>query len=233
MQTLNQQIKCELDRLRIQYGLPGITVAYVLPDGTIGEVASGFADLETKLMTTQSRILAASIGKTFVAATIVALAKEGRLNLNDPLSFWLGDCSWYSRLPNHDTITLRHLLTHSSGLPDHVYTKRFRQSSSFTVHADSPFSPESLIECILDQAPLFEAGSGWAYTDTGYILLGLVIEAVTGNSYYEELEQRFLKPLKLSMTSPSIERHFQAWSLAIPLMTMHLACLEKPSMSWE
>jgi D-alanyl-D-alanine carboxypeptidase len=176
MQTLNQQLKCELDRLRIQYGFPGVTVAYVLQDGTMGEVASGFADIETlEPMTTQSRMLAASIGKTYVAATIVALAKEGRLNLNDPLSFWLGDCSWYSRLPNHDTITLRHLLTHSSGLSDHVYTRRFLQSSSFKVHADSSFSPESLIECVLDQAPLFEAGSGWAYTDTGYILLDRVV----------------------------------------------------------
>ncbi len=134
----------------------------------------------------------------------MALAKEGHLNLDDPLSDWLSGRSWYSRLPNHETITLRHLLTHSSGLPDHVYTTSFLQlllRRGFFV--DRFFSPELLIECILDQAPLFEAGKGWAYTDTGYILLGLVIEAVTGSSYYEELERRFLKPLKLDMTNPS------------------------------
>ena len=183
---------------------PGATVAYVLPDGTIGEVASGFADLETKEpMTTKSRMLAASVGKTFVAAIVVALAKEGRLNLDDLLSYWLSDRCWYSRLPNCETITLRHLLTHSSGIPDHVHIARFLQSSSKEWHSDRPFSPESLIEYILDQAPLFEAGSCWAYTDTGYILLGLVIEKVTNNSYYEELKRRFLKPLKLDMTSSS------------------------------
>lgn len=205
IQALNQHLKCELDRLQCYHGFPGVTVAYVLSDGTVGEVASGLADIETReLMTTKSRMLSASIGKTFVAATLIALAKEGRLNLDDRLSYWLSGYSWYSRLPNRETITLRHLLTHGSGIPNHVYTKRFLQLASHSMlHTNSLFSPESLIECILDQAPLFEAGKGWAYTDTGYILLGLVIEAVTKNSYYEILKQWFLKPLKLDMTSPS------------------------------
>ncbi len=205
MQAENQLLKHELDRLQSQYGFPGITVAYVLPDGTVGEVASGLADVETREpMTTKSRMLAASIGKSFVAATVVALSKEGRLNLDDPLSCWLSDRSWYARLPNSETITLRHLLTHSAGLPDHVYTTIFLQSFFQRRLDDSgSFLPELLIECILDQAPLFEAGEGWAYTDTGYILLGLVIEAATGNSYYEELECRFLNLLNLEKTSPS------------------------------
>ncbi len=193
-------IVSELEHLRNRHGFPGVTVAYVLSDGTIGEAACGFADLETKEpMTTRSRMLAASVGKTFVAATVIALDREGRLNLDDPLTSWLGGRNWYDRLPNHDTITLRHLLTHRSGLPDHVYTKRFAQL--FSERKAVP--PEVLIECILDQPPLFEAGTDWAYTDTGYILLGLVIEQATGNTYYGEVEQRFLKPLKLNMTAPS------------------------------
>lgn len=205
MQTVNQLLKCELDRLCRQCGFLGLTAAYVLSDGTVGEAVSGLADIEArKPMTKKSRMLAASIGKTFVAATVIALAKEGQLNLDDLLSCYLSNRHWYSRLPNSETITLRHLLTHSSGLPDHVHLTSFLQSFSHRgLPADSPFLPESLIEFILDQAPLFEAGEGWAYTDTGYILLGLVIEAVTGKSYYEELERRFLKPLKLDMTSPS------------------------------
>lgn len=205
MEALKQRLKCELERLQGQYGFPGATLAYVLSDGSVGEAASGLADIETgEPMTVKSRMLAASIGKSFVAATVMALAKEDRLNLDDPLSRWLGGCSWYSRLPNRETITLRHLLTHSSGLPDHVYTTKFLQSLAHSgYYVDSFFSPESLIECILDQPPLFEAGGGWAYTDTGYILLGLVIDAAAENSYYGELERRFLKPLKLDMTSPS------------------------------
>lgn len=202
--ALNQLLIGELDRLQRQYGFPGATVAYVLPGGSVGEAAMGYADIETEEpMTAKSRMLAASIGKTFVAATVLALAKEERLSLDDLLSSWLSTRGWYSRLPSHETITLRHLLTHSSGLPNHVCTTKFLQYLS---HRDDFFLPESLIECIFDQIPLFKPGAGWAYTDTGYILLGLVIEAVTGNSYYEELERRFLKPLKLDMTTPSDRR---------------------------
>lgn len=198
--NLNEQLISELERLRAQHGFPGATLAYVLPDGSVGEVSCGFADMETKeLMTTKSRMLAASIGKTFVAATVIALAKEGKLNLDDPLSHYLGKNSWYSRLPNSKTITLRHLLTHSSGLPDHVYATSYHE----WVKSHPHFIPEALIECILDRPPLFEAGKGWAYTDTGYILLGLVIENVTHTSYYAEVMRRFLKPLKLDQTSPS------------------------------
>lgn len=190
----------ELEYLQSRYGFPGITFAYVLQDGTVGEIAYGLADLETKgPMGSQSRMLAASVGKTFVAALLIALAKEGHLELDDLLSRWLGECSWYPRLANHEAMTLRHLLTHSSGLSDHVYSASFQQLLALT---EAP-TPESLIECILDQAPRFGAGEGWAYTDTGYILLGLVIEKVTGNSYYDELTERFLKPLQLEMTSPS------------------------------
>ncbi len=203
--TLNHQLKAKLDELRSKYGFPGATCAYVLPDGREGGVATGLRDLEDKTaMTPHSRMLAASIGKSFVAATVLQLSKEGRLNLDDPISKWLGDRAWFSRLPNHETITLRHLLTHSSGLPDHVHMNSFLSSYSQSWHdPGNPFQPESLVAFVLDQPPLFEAGKGWMYTDTGYILLGLVIESATKNSYYNEVKERFLKPLHLDETSPS------------------------------
>ncbi len=202
---LNQNIQSELDRLRQKHGFPGATCAYVLRDGTIGEIASGVSDKETNApMTTKSRMLAASIGKTFVGAAALGLAREGLIDLDASLSSWLGNREWFARLPNHDTITLRQLLTHSSGLPDHVHSPKFLENPiSHKIQAGDFFSPESLIECILDQPALFEAGQGWSYTDTGYILLGLVIEAATGDDYYEVVKRRFLKPLNLDMTSPS------------------------------
>ncbi len=207
-QTINQSLKCELDLLRNQYGFPGATVAYVLSDGRAGEVAIGLADIEAKTaMTSQSQMLAASIGKSFVAATTLALAKEGKLNLDDPLSKWLDDRAWFSRLPNHSAITLRQLLTHSSGLPDYVHMKSFARSfSQDWSKPGNPFPPEKVIAFVLDQPALFEAGKGFGYSDTGYILLGLVIEAASGNSYYKEVTERFLRPLNLKMTSPSDRR---------------------------
>lgn len=205
---LTKEFQTTLDVLQKQYGFPGATAAYVLADGSIGLAATGLADVEAGIqMTVNSRMLPASIGKTFVAATAVALAGEGKLNLDIPVSKWLGERTWFSRLPNHQTITLRHLLNHSSGLPDHVYQPSFAMAlSDKWREKENPFPAEDLIRFVLDLPPLFEAGKGWVYSDTGYILVGLVIEKATGNSYYNQIKQRFLKPLELTATAPADSR---------------------------
>jgi len=202
------EFQLTLDAMQKQYRFPGATAAYVLPDGTVGVAATGIADIEAVTpMTVKSRMLAASTGKTFVAATAVALAREGILDLDIPVSRWLGALKWFSRLPNHETITLRHLLTHSSGLPDHVHLNSFAKAVSRKWREkDNPFPAEELIRFVLDLPPLFEAGKGWSYSDTGYILIGLVIEKANGRSYYTELRERFLIPLGLTMTTPSDTR---------------------------
>lgn len=200
--------QASLDSLQKQFGFPGATAAYVLSDETIGVVATGFADVETGTkMTLQSRMLSASIGKTFVGATAVALAIEGVINLDEPLSYWLGNKQWFKHLPNYSKITIRHLLTHNSGLPDHVYHEEFAKVvSQKWDRNDNPFSPEDLVGFILDLPPLFEAGKGWAYSDTGYILLGLVIEEATGKNVFDVIAERFLLPLNLTLTTPSNSR---------------------------
>jgi len=202
---LQRQFQTTLDAFQQHYAFPGATAAYVLPDGEVGVAATGLADIRTHTaMTPQSRMLAASIGKTFVAATVIALARDGCLALDDPISRWLADRDWFNRLPNHDFITLRHLLTHSSGLPDHVHDTAFHKAASARWRgAVNPFPPEALVAFVLDQPPLFEAGQGWAYTDTGFILLGMVIETVTGRDYYDVIRTRFTGPLNLEETAPS------------------------------
>jgi D-alanyl-D-alanine carboxypeptidase len=176
-----------------------------MPDGEAEVVSTGLADVEHEIsMVPDSRMLAASIGKTFVGATALALSHEGTLHLDDPISRWLGDRPWFARLPNHETTTLRQLLNHTSGIPNHVETREFTQAfaegwRSYT----NPFPPSRLIEFVLDRPALFESGEGWAYSDTGYILVGLIIEAATGQSYYHEVRRRFLDPLHLDLTSPS------------------------------
>jgi D-alanyl-D-alanine carboxypeptidase len=206
--SLEDRLAADLEALVQQYGLPGAVTACVLADGTVATAATGYADLESgEPMTPTSRMLAASIGKTFVAATMLALDAENVLELDDRLSRWLGDRPWYPRLPNHADITLRQLLMHTAGIPDHVHSEPFGEA--FVGSLDSvanPFSPDDLVGFVLDQPPLFEAGRGWAYTDTGYILLGMVIEQSTGNRYYDEVQRRFLEPLGLDLTSPSDRR---------------------------
>lgn len=208
-QALKAQFQAELDAVHEQYKFPGATAAFILPDGTVEVVATGVSDLESKTpMSPHSRMLAASIGKMFVGATVLALAQEGRLRLDDPISTWLGDRPWFPRLPNHDTITLRQLLNHSSGIPDHIYMENFAKAHAAKwQEPGNPFPPEAIVEFVFDQPALFEAGKGWNYTDTGYILIGLIIQKVATDSFfYDEVQRRFIEPLGLTQTSPSNQK---------------------------
>ncbi|NBC22042.1 MAG: serine hydrolase [Gammaproteobacteria bacterium] len=197
-----------LESARLECGFPGATAAAVLADGSVVVAATGLADVESgTALQPRDRMLAASIGKTFTGATVVALAREGRLGLDDRLAEWLGDEPWYERLPNHDTITLRHLLRHRSGLTDHVYDEAFGAEFGRRLATDRSFEPLELVGYVLDDAALFPAGEGFAYTDTGYVLLGLVIEEAADESYYDGVARRFLRPLGLESTSPSDRRN--------------------------
>lgn len=230
---LNTEFQCTLDSLVNHFGFPGATAAYTLPDGTTEVFASGLSDLESGTkMTQQSRMLAASIGKTFVAATVLSLTFEGVVNLDEPLSQWLGNRPWFPRLPNYDKITIRHLLTHTSGLPDHVYQEGFSAEVSIKWREkNNLFTPEELIEFILDLPPLFEAGKGWAYSDTGYILLGLLIEQVTGKYVFDDISERFLIPLNLTMTTPSDSRFLENLSAGYMAKDNHFGFPEKTTSS--
>ena len=205
---LQLKVQGILDGFRADYGFPGATVAYVMPNGSRGAVASGLADIETAIpMTSQTRMLAASIGKSFVAATVLALESEGQLRCADLVSTYLATRPWFMRLPNHATVTVGHLLRHTSGLPDHVHMKAFGNAMAKRVrNGQDAMVPEGAIGFVLDQQPLFAAGAGWAYSDTGYLLLGLIIEEVTGRPYYDGLRDRFLMPLGLAQTTPSNQR---------------------------
>lgn len=205
---LESALRRELTSLRQELGFPGATAAFVLRDGRSGGVAVGLADNESnQFMVPESRMLAASIGKTFVSATALALASEGRLDLDAPISDWFRDAPWFPRLPQGPDITLWHLLTHRSGLPDHVHRESFaRKLQQHWPGGNCPFSPVELIDFILDLPARFVPGEGWGYSDTGYVLLGLVLDEVCGWSLYREVEARFLLPLELKHTVPSNRR---------------------------
>lgn len=187
-----------------RYGFPGATVAIALPDGTIMSAATGLADIEAgRAMTTETPMLAASIGKSFVAATVLALESEGLLARDDLLSAHLGDRPWFDALPNSRTITINHLLHHTAGLPDHVHLPEFQQNWTQLATGDGEFDPERLVAFVAGREPMFEAGQAWAYSDTGYVLLGLVIEQVTGEAWHETVSGRLVNPLGLHDTYPS------------------------------
>ena len=205
---LDKRFQAELELLQAEFKFPGATAAYVLPDDTVGVAAAGQADVEAAIpMQPGSRMLAASIGKSVVGAVTIALAQEQKLGLDDRVERWLGDRPWFPRLPNHASMTVWHLLTHTAGLRDHVYEEAFAQAiAKRWQEPGNPFPPEALVEFILDKEPLSAPGDDLAYTDTGYILLGLIIEKAAGRTFYEEAQQRFLTPLRLDLTSPSDRR---------------------------
>jgi D-alanyl-D-alanine carboxypeptidase len=202
------RFQAETDRVRVELGFPGMTAAYVLEDGTVGTAVSGLADVEANVsMTDNTRMLSASIGKSFVGALCIALALEGRLDLDEPVSRWIGTFDWFQRLPNHESITLRHLLTHSAGIPDHVHMDTFAEAfANAWQETENPFPPERLVDFVLDEPALFPAGNGWAYSDTGYILAGLIIETVTTRPCFDLIQERFLVPLGLLETSSADHR---------------------------
>lgn len=202
---LTEAVRLELENILKESSAPGGVVAFVLPGGARYIIAAGLADKESgRKMHPQSRMLSASIGKSFVGATALALAQSGELDLDTPINTWLGNRPWFDRLPNRESITLRHLLHHQSGLVDHVYLPEFAQAiQSGSLDKGQYIHPEQLIEFALDKEPLFPSGDGFKYTDTGYLLAGLAIEAATGKTYYGELRRQLLDPLDLTLTSPS------------------------------
>lgn len=199
--------KAALESARQEHYFPGGVAAFNFPNGAICVFSVGWQDKEeTRPMHDDARFMAASIGKTIVAAVAVRLIKEGKLGLDDKVSDWLGEREGFDRIPNARDITLRHLLSHSAGIPDHVYTEEFLSDWRANADTDNVISPWSLVEYIFDKEPLFKAGAEYAYTDTGYILLGLVIEKASGRSFYDLAQDYFLTPLHLEGTTPAISR---------------------------
>lgn len=202
---LRAKFQTEVEAMVSEFRLPGMTAAYVLGDGTTETFAAGFSDVELGIrMTTTSRMLAASIGKTFVGALVLDLVRENRLQLDAPVKNYLGGEHWFARLPNHDSMTLRHLLTHSSGIGDHVQSPRFISACRKLLRRErAEILPTELVSFVLDTAPLFPAGTAFHYSDTGYVLTGLIIEKITGQKLFGLIAEHFIKPLALTQTGAS------------------------------
>ncbi|HME71872.1 MAG TPA: serine hydrolase domain-containing protein [Myxococcota bacterium] len=205
--TLVDSFQARLNAITRREALPGAVAAFGLKDCPIAVAAAGFADVERRVpIAPDAKFMSGSIGKSFVAALVLDLANDGYLSLDQKIEKWLGTAPWFDRLPNAHDVTLRMLLNHSSGIPDYLFTTRFLHAvllKRYFGDPRAPFSPEQLIAIVLDRAPLFPAGGGYNYTDTEYVLLGLIVERATGRTYYDLLGERILGPLQLTLTVPA------------------------------
>jgi D-alanyl-D-alanine carboxypeptidase len=210
--ALKNRFQSGLDTICRKHSVPGMTAAYALPDGQVVAFASGLADKESGMkMQIDTRMPAGSVGKTFVAAVAVGLVQDGKLAFDDRIEKWLGNEPWFADLPNGREITVRQLLMHRSGLADHVNDPRFAVKvrdmlGSPNADPDAYLEPAEMVAFLLKRKPLFAVGRGYAYTDTGYILLGMIIERAGGAPYYDQLRRRFLEPLHLTLTLPADRR---------------------------
>ena len=181
-------LQATLEAARDHYEMPGVSVAIVWPDGRTWTGTSGKANLRTGAAAGRSTVFAvASMTKTFTAALILRLAEEGRLSLDDPLSHWVPEFRYAAG------ITLRQLLSHTSGLYDYFTSV----SLDAALRADKKriWTPADVLRYV--RKPYFAPGAGYAYSNTNYLLLGLVAERATGASYAALLRSRFLDPLGL------------------------------------
>jgi D-alanyl-D-alanine carboxypeptidase len=161
-----------------------------------------------------------SITKTFTAVTLLELEAEGRLSIDDTVEKWLPGLLDHNGYDGR-SITVRQLLNHTSGvfdvLGDHDFVSRYVGQSFFDHRFDS-WTPRRLVEVATSHPPLFIAGKGWGYSNTDYILAGMVIEAATGQSYADAVDTRILRPAGLHGSvvpgvSPTVPQpHARAYS---------------------
>ncbi len=201
-----EELTTILEDAREEMKAPGLRAAVRMADGRIVRAAVGFSDAEAEvLLDNEIGMPGGSTGKMFVAALTMLLVEDGVLSLDDPASKWLGDTDWYHRLPNAEQIRVRHLLSHTAGIPDYHDSTQLKLAFIWRVirHGSAFFEPEELIGYMLDREPLFPAGEGYYYTDVGYLVLGRLIEAASGSTYYELLDERILKPQGLNQVRPA------------------------------
>lgn len=198
------------EKMRQKTGAIGFNVAIITPDGKEHTASVGVENKVTKTPLNSSHVmLAGSTGKVMFSAVALMLVDEGVIDLDTPISKWISDESWFDRLPNKDTITIRMLMNHSSGLINHVDHKDFLAvvNPAFKKNPDYKVSITDSLSYLLDREPLFEAGEKMAYSDTNYILMAYIVEKVTGRSFYDLIEERILKPYGLKNIHAQKSRH--------------------------
>jgi D-alanyl-D-alanine carboxypeptidase len=179
-------------------GAPG-ALAFVRTPGDAAGVAAGYADLGTRMpMHATDGFRIASVTKTFVATVVLALEAEGRLDIDESVERWLPGL-----VPNGSAVTIRELLNHTSGLFD--YSEDDAHTQAVIADPGRRWSPYELLAVAFAHPPLFRPGTSWSYSNTNYVALGLVVEAVTGRPLEQELQARIIGPLGLRATSFDVD----------------------------
>ena len=179
----------EVENIIIATGAKGISASIGVPDNGIWCSARGITGNTSKeKITSDLKFFAGSIGKIFTASVILNLIEEDRLSLENSVEKWFPEISWASH------VTINHLLTHTSGIASFDNTKEY-ESYKYLYR-----NPEELLSYVTKKELLFESGKHYAYSNTGYLMLGIIIERVTGRSYREAVEHYIINKMNLDKT---------------------------------
>ncbi|MEU2614042.1 serine hydrolase domain-containing protein [Micromonospora sp. NPDC007271] len=177
------------------------TQGLVRDGGRVTVARSGVADLDTGApMPVDGYFRIGSATKTFVSVVLLQLVGEGRIGLDDPIERWLpGVVNGNGNEGRH--VTVRQILQHTSGLYDSTDDLVALQSADeFLAHRFDHYTEAQLVVMAMRHPPLFAAGTHWSYSNTNYLLVGMLIERVTGHPWYTEVRSRILMPLHLTHT---------------------------------
>lgn len=189
----DKKLTAEFDRLlsaQFSPGDPGATVLVAKKGQVIYKKAVGMANLELNIPMQEDNVFwIASIGKQFTAVAILQLMEQEKLNLQDEITKFIPGYPTQGH-----TITIEHLLTHTSGI--HNFSGMKDPEKKLALDC----TPEEVIDFFKNLPMRFAPGTGWEYSNSGYFLLGYVIEKITGKTYSAYLEEIFFKPLAMTHT---------------------------------
>lgn len=179
-------------------GVTGVLARETSPHGSRTAV-SGVADLDTERPPRpDGRFRIGSTNKTLVATVVLQLVAERRMGLDDPVEKWLPGLVQGNGYDGR-RITVRHLLQHTAGIYD-GYFPNIENAQQYYERRYLIHTEEEIVRAGLSHAPDFQPGEGWSYSNTGYDLVGLVIKAVTGRTWYDEVDRRIVRRLNLRDT---------------------------------
>ena len=207
---LHAKVQAVLDEI-VEQGTPGV-IAQVRDEHGVWNGRAGIADLSAnRQRSSREKFRIASVTKTFTATVLLKLEAKGRLSLDDSLEKWLpGLVRGTGYRP--EAITVRHLLNHTSGIFDYNMDEGFRAKyagDEFDKNRYTRWAPADLLDIALAHPPNFQPEQGsrpgrpgkWDYSDTNYILAGMIIEKVTRGTYKAAVERLIINPLALHGTS--------------------------------
>ena len=181
-------LQAAVDRSRTALGLGAVAVG-ISADGTVGwSGASGRPRDGVTPLSGTTPFAIASMTKTFTAAIVLQLAEEGRIRLDAPVTDYLPE------LTLAEGVTVEQLLSHTSGIADLLASMRDRLNAQ----PSRVWTPAEVLALV--GPPRFEPGTDWGYSNTNYVIAGVLVERVTGNTFAEELERRITGPLELTGT---------------------------------